>query len=351
MPGHEHRRPTGGPHPTAGDRVLPGLPSLRLSRPLAGPRYQPQRRKSPPHPLAEAPGSRRQDHRKGAVRAGQGRGPRRQQDALRGQPRSLRPSALRREGAARRRRAVRHGVADRLDKSPQQRLRHCPGGDRLRGEQPPARPRALRQRHRLGSAGAEALHGVGCRGHPPEPRQPEEGVHPAVFRHGAVPDGGQRHRGIALRRHRDPGEALAALEGNRGRPGRRGQPAAPGAGPALQEGAAAGDHPRFRRLRLRRQEDLPPQPVLRREGGAGAREAARGRYHLAHPGEREEPDHGLAGQSGFASMSPTPGSFSSPTAPSWTSRSRGFSGGSAKTSTAQAAARIWCACSTARTSG
>ena len=37
--------------------------------------------------------------------------------------------------------------------------------------------RPLRQRHRVGSVGTEAVHSFGERGHPPEPRQPKEGVH------------------------------------------------------------------------------------------------------------------------------------------------------------------------------
>ena len=67
--------------------------------------------------------------------------------------------------------------------------------------------------------------------------------------------------------------------------------------------ATAGDHPRFRRLRCGGQKDLPPQPVLRRKGGAGSREATRGRHHLAHPRQRQKPDHGLAGQVDPASTS------------------------------------------------
>ena len=41
---------------------------------------------------------------------------------------------------------------------------------------------------------------------------------------------------------------------------------------------------------------LPPQPVFRRAGGTGVREAPRGRHHLAHAGQRQKPDHGVAGQ-------------------------------------------------------
>ena len=44
------------------------------------------------------------------------------------------------------------------------------------------------------------------------------------------------------------------------------------------------------------QEDLPPQPVLRGAGGADAGAAPRRRHHLAYPGKRQEPDHGLAGE-------------------------------------------------------
>ena len=48
---------------------------------------QQQHRRDAAHRLAEAAGPQRQDHRQGAVRAGQGHGRRRQQDALRRQPR------------------------------------------------------------------------------------------------------------------------------------------------------------------------------------------------------------------------------------------------------------------------
>ena len=65
---------------------------------------------------------------------------------------------------------------------------------------------------------------------------------------------------------------------------RRREPAGPGAGPALRQGALPGADPRLHRLRRRREEALPPQPVFRRARRAGAREAARGRHHLAHAG-------------------------------------------------------------------
>ena len=38
------------------------------------------------------------------------------------------------------------------------------------------------------------------------------------------------------------------------------------------------------------------KPVLRSAGGTRTRAAPRRRHHLAHPGQREEPDHGLAGE-------------------------------------------------------
>ena len=41
---------------------------------------------------------------------------------------------------------------------------------------------------------------------------------------------------------------------------------------------------------------LPPQPVFRCQGSPGVREAPRRRHHLAHPGQRQKPDHGLACQ-------------------------------------------------------
>ena len=53
---------------------------------------------------------------------------------------------------------------------------------------------------------------------------------------------------------------------------------------------------RLRGLRCGRQENLPSQPVLRREGGTGLCPAARGRGHLAHPGQRQEPHDGVAGE-------------------------------------------------------
>ena len=57
-----------------------------------------------------------------------------------------------------------------------------------------------------------------------------------------------------------------------------------------------GADPRLHGLRRWRQEDLPPQPVLRRQGRAGADRQARGRHHLAHPGLGQVADDGLAGQ-------------------------------------------------------
>ncbi len=40
-------------------------------------------------------------------------------------------------------------------------------------------------------AGAETFHCGGVRGHPPEPRQPEKGIHSALLRHGTARDGGE----------------------------------------------------------------------------------------------------------------------------------------------------------------
>jgi type I restriction enzyme R subunit len=78
-----------------------------------------------------------------------------------------------------------------------------------------ARHRAVRQRHRAGRPRAEAVERVGVRGHPAEPRQPEEGVHPAVLLDHAVRHGRQRHRGAALRHDPDAREVLPDLEGSR----------------------------------------------------------------------------------------------------------------------------------------
>jgi type I restriction enzyme R subunit len=83
------------------------------------------------------------------------------------------------------------------------------GADAKAARQAPGRG-ALRQRHRTGCAGAEALHGICGRGHSPESGQPEEGVHPALLFDPAVGHGRQRHRGPALRHHRDAGEVLPA---------------------------------------------------------------------------------------------------------------------------------------------
>ena len=44
------------------------------------------------------------------------------------------------------------------------------------------------------------------------------------------------------------------------------------------------------------EEDLPSQPVLRRQGRSGAGRQARGRHHLAHPGLGQVADDGVAGQ-------------------------------------------------------
>ena len=85
---------------------------------------------------------------------------------------------------------------------------------------------------------------------------------------------GKRIRGAALRRDRDAGEVLAALEGGRSSPCRRRQSPAPGAGTALRQGAAPRDRARLHRLRSGRQEDLPSQSVLRRTGSPSAGGAA-----------------------------------------------------------------------------
>jgi hypothetical protein len=47
-----------------------------------------------------------------------------------------------------------------------------------------------------GRAGAEAVHRLRDRGYPPEPRQPEEGLHPALLHHGAARHGRQRERRV-----------------------------------------------------------------------------------------------------------------------------------------------------------
>ena len=74
--------------------------------------------------------------------------------------------------------------------------------------------------------------------------------------------------GLRYARHRHAGEVLA----QRGREDRQTieEPLDRAADAAVLEGAAAGDHPRLHGVRRRRQEDLPSQPVLRRQGCAGA---------------------------------------------------------------------------------
>ena len=147
-----------------------------------------------------------------------------------------------------------------------------------RREHQAAGHRALCQRHRPGRAGAEALDRVGDRGHPPEPRQPEKGIHPAVLRHHPAHHGRQRNRGAALRPDRHAGEVLAPLEGSRGPAGGGRQSAAPRIGTALPQRPAAGDRPRLHSLRRGDEEGLPPQPVFRRPRGAETRQSPRGRH-------------------------------------------------------------------------
>jgi type I restriction enzyme R subunit len=54
------------------------------------------------------------------------------------------------------------------------------------------------------------------------------------------------------------------------------------------QGAAARPDPQLHHLRRRPEEGAAPASVLRRQGGAGAHCPARGRRHLAHPGQRQE---------------------------------------------------------------
>ena len=118
-------------------------------------------------------------------------------------------------------------------------------------------------------------------------------VHPAVLLHDAVGHGGQRHRGPALRRDRDAGEVLPDLEGGR----------APVENPLDRALIQLCDKARF--LELIHDFivfDAGIKKLCRHNQYFGVRaaqdrrEAARGRHHLAHAGQRQEPDHGLAGQ-------------------------------------------------------
>ena len=138
---------------------------------------------------------------------------RRRSVALRRQPQGLRPAALRREGQARRRRELRDRLADRLGQPGREPLRGRRGGHGQGRAQQAPRHRALRQRHRAGRHRAQALVRQRQRGHPPEHRQPEAALHPAVLHDGAAAVRRQRRRGPALRRDRDAGEVLARVEG------------------------------------------------------------------------------------------------------------------------------------------
>ena len=60
----------------------------------------------------------------------------------------------------------------------------------------------------LGRPRTQALDGLRLRGDPPEPRQPEARVHPALLHDGPVRHGRERHGGPPLRRDRDAGEVL-----------------------------------------------------------------------------------------------------------------------------------------------
>ena len=94
----------------------------------------------------------------------------------------------------------------------------------------------------------------------------------------------------------------------------RRRPGAPRAGPG--------------RIARRQQDPLRRQPRgLRPAPVRGAGPVARGRHPVAHPGQRQEPHHGLAREVDPASTCRTAGCSSSPTAPSWTSRSSGGGGG------------------------
>ncbi len=86
-------------------------------------------------------------------------------------------------------------------------------------------------------------------------------------------------------------EAAAAGAATR----RRGA-ARPAAGAAVQQDPAARPDPQLHHLRRRPEEGAAAAPVLRREGRAGAHRQARGRRHLAHPGQRQEHRHGAGRQ-------------------------------------------------------
>jgi restriction endonuclease S subunit len=67
-----------------------------------------------------------------------------------------------------------------------------------------------------------------------------------------------------------------------------GRAARPAAGAVVQQGAAARPDPQLHHLRRRPEEGAAPHQFFGREGRAGAHRQARGRRHLAHPGQRQE---------------------------------------------------------------
>ena len=106
---------------------------------------------------------------------------RRRSRPVRGQPRRLRPAALRREGQAGRRRA--DETVWLIDWA-NPKANHFAIAEEVTvagpAHQAPRR-RALRQRHRAGVLELKRSKVAVSRGHPAEHRQPEAGVHPAVL--------------------------------------------------------------------------------------------------------------------------------------------------------------------------
>ena len=135
------------------------------------------------------------------------------------------------------------------------------------------RHRALRQRHRARRAGAEALHGFRGRGHPPEPRQPEEGLHRAFFSTMQLVMAGNDTEGLRYGTIETPEKYYLTWKEDR----------APSRTRSTErliqicgKAAVPGNHPRLHRVRRRDEEALPPQPVFRRAGRAGLRQRREG---------------------------------------------------------------------------
>jgi type I restriction enzyme R subunit len=93
-----------------------------------------------------------------------------------------------------------------------------------------------------------------------------------------------------------PEKYWPALEGGDRRVRRRAQPAGPAPAAVVREARFLELIHDFIVFDAGIKKAVPAEPVLRRGGGAGVHPPARGRHHLAHPGQRQVADDGVAGQ-------------------------------------------------------